>query len=185
MAKAVKVLCDRCEQKIVAGVSFCGHCGYPTRWASHEERTQWEVAQWKTADREKKDQPARSPSGLRRLVARPFARKAAPEPEWHLSLVKAPVGVPAAPEPMPELIVAGEKTPPPVKPAAKAAPRPQTSRPAPKVATGPRDGEPITDEPATVLAVRLLNARVRELDERVQQLERELAQKDLEHSLTS
>jgi hypothetical protein len=178
MAKAMKVLCDRCEQKIVPGVSFCGRCGYPTKWASHEERTQWEVSQWKGADREQKQQSSRSQDALRRWGFRPFARRVAPEPEWHLSLVKAPSGPPVSSPPPP----AAPPAPPRVQEPEPARPAPKAT---PKVAPGPRDAEPIGDEPSTVLAMRMLNERVKQLDERIRQLERELAREGKEHSLTS
>src|SRR5690349_14198093 len=47
MAKAARFECDRCEQRLVGGAPFCKHCGYPTTWASHEDRTAWEVAQYR------------------------------------------------------------------------------------------------------------------------------------------
>jgi hypothetical protein len=183
MPKAVKVLCDRCESKIVAGSSFCASCGYPTRWATHEERTTWEVSQWKTADRSHPPKPAKHENGSRRW--NPFARK--PDAKPTLTVVKSEL--PAAPiepvaaavaEPAP-VVVAPE--PPrisiPAKPAAtferKPAPKPVVRmKPAPTVAPGPRDAEPLADTPATVMALRLLNARVAELDAKVQRLEREL-----------
>ncbi|MFY9588082.1 MAG: hypothetical protein WAT66_11565, partial [Actinomycetota bacterium] len=43
-----------------------------------------------------------------------------------------------------------------------------------KVERAMNDNELAVDTPATVLAMRLLNQRVRELDEKVQRLEREL-----------
>lgn len=49
MARAYKVPCRSCERKILAGESFCGSCGTPTEWATHDERVSWEVAQWRRA----------------------------------------------------------------------------------------------------------------------------------------
>jgi hypothetical protein len=46
MAKVLKAFCLFCEKKIHAGVSFCPHCAHPTPWASHDERVDFEVAQW-------------------------------------------------------------------------------------------------------------------------------------------
>lgn len=197
MAKAVKVLCDRCECKLIAGVPFCRQCGYPTRWATHEERTSWEVAQWKTADR---SHAPKSPSKEARRW-NPFARKADAKPALTVihsdrpkiaespavptadapSVATAPEPAPApakAAPPAPARVVASvpsaprpERIAPRVKPAVKAKPAPA---PAPSVTPGPRDAEPLTDTPATVMAMRLLNARVAELDEKIQRLEREL-----------
>lgn len=193
MAKAAKVLCDRCESRITAGVSFCGHCGYPTRWASHEERTAWEVSQWKTADRSHTP-GSRSQSGRasRRWLPRPFGRKVEEKPglalvsknEVHAeSMYAAPATtVSTSPTPAPVATVAVAPAPSPaprierslsrVKPVAKA----QVSRPAIKIEPGPLDSDALADTPATVLAVRLLNARVAELDAKIRRLERELNQ---------
>ncbi|MGH2785423.1 MAG: hypothetical protein ACRDJ1_09175 [Actinomycetota bacterium] len=194
MAKAAKVLCDRCECKIVAGVSFCGQCGYPTRWATHEERTTWEVGQWKIADR------SHAPKSPQRSSRRWFGRKAEPKPALTMvhsrprtpakavagstteqrssAVVAAPEPTPAvtmAPEPAPVRIAPKEKAPTPI--AERAAARPKSivrPKPSPAVTPGPSDAEPIADTPATVMAMRLLNARVAELDAKIQRLEREL-----------
>jgi hypothetical protein len=84
MAKAMKVLCDRCEGKIRAGTPFCHSCGFPTEWASHDQRTQWEVAQWRgSSDVPHSPRPAASkrapslrPIGERRASARATATSA-------------------------------------------------------------------------------------------------------------
>ena len=47
MARAFKTICLSCEGKIDAGISLCLHCGRPTEWASHDDRIQWEVQQWR------------------------------------------------------------------------------------------------------------------------------------------
>lgn len=49
MARATKVPCPSCDRKLIAGESFCGSCGKPTQWATHDERVRWEVAQWRRA----------------------------------------------------------------------------------------------------------------------------------------
>jgi len=203
MAKAVKVLCDRCENKIVAGVSFCDHCSHPTRWATHEERTTWEVDQWKIADRShapksasKSDRNGRrwNPFG-RKQEAKPAltlvaaAAPAAPhavavEPDVTIELEPAPVAVAASPKPVaqPERTTRPERTlglPKPVraKPeSTKAAPAKRA--PAPVLAPGKADDEPVSDTPATIMALRLLNARVAELDAKIRRLEQELETSD-------
>ncbi len=205
MAKAVKVLCDRCENKIVAGVSFCDHCSYPTRWATHEERATWEVDQWKTADRSHKPKSS-SKSDRNGRRWNPFGRKQEPkpaltlvaaaspaapqavatEPDITIELEPAPV-VMAAADPAsvaapPKPIARPERTrpertlglPKPVraKPQAKAAPA--KTPPAPVLAPGKADDEAVSDTPATIMAMRLLNARVAELDAKIRRLEQEL-----------
>ena len=47
MAKYAKVFCDRCESRLSLGAPFCDACGFPTPWASLDERTNWEVGQWR------------------------------------------------------------------------------------------------------------------------------------------
>jgi hypothetical protein len=46
MPRLKKVPCAHCDAKLVGGVSFCTNCEQPTIWASHEERTEWELHQW-------------------------------------------------------------------------------------------------------------------------------------------
>lgn len=196
MAKAVKVLCDRCENKIVAGVSFCDHCTYPTRWATHEERTTWEVNQWKTADRSHAPKaPAKTGSGNGRRW-NPFGRKQETKPALTLVSAAAPaksepakditielepvamagadsvaVAAPVAPAPRPERTIARPKQV--VRPKPEPAPIAKRAA-APKLPVGKADDEPVTDTPATIMAMRLLNARVKELDAKIQKLEAEL-----------
>lgn len=48
MAKAPRFVCPFCESpRIEVGASLCNSCGRPTQWATHEERTAWEVGQWR------------------------------------------------------------------------------------------------------------------------------------------
>jgi hypothetical protein len=224
MAKAAKILCDRCESRITAGDPFCGSCGHPTTWASHDERAAWEVARYRekvatapissiasdaprmraasrvaVADRPKTSRERKPFGGLfgrRRAPAaetivlpapkrvEPPAEEAAPaavltmvRPEPILPAPK-PVVAPVAPKPV-------AAAPKPVAPK-PVSPRVRTARVAPKAALksdglvskverAMNDNEALIDTPATVLAMRLLNQRVRELDEKVQRLERELA----------
>lgn len=50
MARVAKIICDSCgTTRIDAGKSFCGGCDRPTRWATHQERVDWEVRQWRKA----------------------------------------------------------------------------------------------------------------------------------------
>jgi hypothetical protein len=193
MAKAAKVLCDRCESRIVAGVSFCGRCGGPTQWASHQERVSWELTQWQTADRtHAPGSPSNGNGSSRRWIPRPFGRKETAQPKLALvqpkPLQRVEVSAPTptiAPNPAPAVVEAAE--PPKPKPAsvrsaAKPITRPQPADSArkiePRIEKGPRDAEPLRDTPATVMAMRLLNARVAELDAKVQRLERALERED-------
>lgn len=45
MAKQAKLTCARCEARLDDG-SFCPSCGYPTPWATHDERVEYELRQW-------------------------------------------------------------------------------------------------------------------------------------------
>jgi hypothetical protein len=47
--KQVNILCDSCDSPLRADSPFCPQCGRPTRWASHAERIEWEVRQWRTS----------------------------------------------------------------------------------------------------------------------------------------
>lgn len=198
MAKAAKVPCDRCESRIIAGLSYCPRCGYPTQWASHEERTRWEVSQWKTADHSKNEDGPSKSGQRRRGLPRPFARRPSPEPDWHLSLVPTPS---ATSTESPSVLVAdlapagspSKPAPTPAVNAPKAPAAPDVAIELDKIAADPQpmieakagDEDPIRDMPRTMIAMRLLNARVAELHDRVQRLERELAESRRERSLTN
>ena len=45
MAKQARILCNRCEARLGDG-PYCPSCGYPTPWATHDERVEWELRQW-------------------------------------------------------------------------------------------------------------------------------------------
>lgn len=50
MARAQKIVCDSCgSTRVEAGSPFCGACGRPTAWATYQDRTDWEVQQWRKA----------------------------------------------------------------------------------------------------------------------------------------
>jgi len=179
MAKAAKALCGRCEHRVIVGDPFCGRCGYPSAWATHDERTAWEVAQYrhKSAsvpigvpfERLKPTVVIDRPKPSRRIGL--FARKShAPQlltPEPSSEKVAEPIlkAVPAQPEPI------AAKPAPAAKPALS---KPAASKPAPRVKARANDSKPASDTPATVLAMRMLNARVAELDAKVQELQRQI-----------
>jgi hypothetical protein len=185
MAKAAKTLCDRCEARITAGISFCDRCGCPTQWASHKERVSWELSQWQAADRSHAPgSPSKGSGSTRRWIPRPFGRKGAAQPNLTLvppklkQDVEASASTPAtAPEPVRAVVAAPEPpklTSAPARAALKPIARAQSAKPTSRIAKGPHDAEPLSDTPATVMAMRLLNARVAELDAKVQRLERAL-----------
>lgn len=228
MAKAAKALCDRCESRMVVGDPFCGSCGYPTSWASHDERTAWEVAHYREksvsapissiaaeaprkrasarVDVLERPKPVREKKGLGSLFGRrrpetktvtlpepkrvePPVEEAAPAPV--LTVVRpepAPIPLVAAPAPKAAVAAPAKKpvaaAPAPVsKPMTPRVRAPKVERPAApkadglvsKVERAMDNNEALIDTPATVLAMRMLNQRVRELDEKVQMLERQLA----------
>jgi hypothetical protein len=50
MARAQTTDCGACPTgRVGFGETSCGTCGHPTTWASHDERVEWEVAQWRRA----------------------------------------------------------------------------------------------------------------------------------------
>jgi hypothetical protein len=59
----------------------------------------------------------------------------------------------------------------------KPASAPAVERIEPTVAPSANDTEPLRDTPATVMAMRLLNARVAELDAAVRELQSKLAER--------
>jgi hypothetical protein len=88
MARARVLLCSSCGAGGIApDRSFCGRCGHPTPWASHEERIAWEVREWRRArgvagpaatPRSSRDRPAVEPveeaARLARKERRPSGR---------------------------------------------------------------------------------------------------------------
>jgi hypothetical protein len=184
MAKTAKATCDLCEHRIVVGASFCDNCGCPTAWATHDERTAYEVAQYRHKSATVpmgvayENQP---PSGAvatkerRKLFARrsPARQITLPEPKRVEPPQAAPVlksvpdapkgAAPMAPKPARAMQPASELKPVAKKPVAKK-----------QVAEVAAAAEPSGDTPVTILAVKMLNARVKELDAQVQKLSREL-----------
>ena len=177
MAKAARFECERCEQRLAGGIPFCKHCGYPTGWASHEDRTAWEVAQYR-------HKTATVPMGYAYEPAKPPAPSAAPQKSRGIAkLFGRRQQMPPFPAAMPKRATQPQLTVvPEAPPAPKVAARPaaRDARPAPKprsAAARPSSRAAVTkaDESAAVVAARLLNARVAELDAQVQQLRSELS----------
>ena len=200
MAKEARTFCDRCDSRIVVGEPFCGSCGHPTSWATVDERAAWEVAQYREksvsapirapaedaprlraasrGDLANRPRPARDKKAFGRFSRRrqsapslvlPEPKRVEPAPMIEESPSPAAILTMVRPEPTPE--------PAPAPVAGK--PQPRRTKPAPeplasKVERAMDEKERVVDTPATVLAMRMLNQRVRELDEKVKKLEREL-----------
>lgn len=241
MAKPSKAHCERCQSRVAAGEAFCRRCGTPTRWATHEERTSWEVTQWRTAT--KPQHVIRAPSGASRrgwlgrsrhkeapalavvsARSKPVERQpimaspgpAMPEPAvaaQGASAAKATI-TEASPdlvvtvEPEPDLVVIVEPEPDlvvTVEPEQTEAPVEEVPEPPPphneitlevvtleevaleraaedvaltaRLAPSALDDQPIRDGEATMLAMRILNARVAELDAKVRKLQRKVSRR--------
>src|SRR5947208_5381585 len=96
MAKAAKITCERCEYRLTGGAPFCKHCGYPTAWASHEDRTAWEVAQYR-------HKTATVPMGYAYEPAKPLGKTTVQsKPRGISKLFGRRTSVPAFPAPAPE-----------------------------------------------------------------------------------
>jgi len=188
MAKPAKSTCDRCESRIVVGDSFCDSCGCPTSWASHSERTAWEVAQYRHKSAnvpmgfayEPAPKPVETPVMKSRGVVRMFSRRAhVPQLQRvEPKRVEPPVATQPAPVVQPKPVA-------PATPIADLKPivkvkRAVEAKPAIVVEPSKSDDEPVRDTPATLLAMRLLNARVAELDEKLRRLENEIASSRVE-----
>ena len=47
MGKAAKIPCVYCDGRLEPGLPFCSSCEQPTMWATNEQRTAWELRQWR------------------------------------------------------------------------------------------------------------------------------------------
>jgi hypothetical protein len=102
MARAQKkILCDICEMaRIDVGSPFCGSCGHPTQWASHDDRVEWELGQWRKT--RARSSGGREPVGVAAVAA--MERAAVREPD---STPKRNVITLDLPDAFPEAHVAG------------------------------------------------------------------------------
>jgi hypothetical protein len=79
MARVQKIVCDSCGSlRIAAGSPFCGACGRPTVWATHQERTEWEVQQWRKA----RTGPLAEPGTIVALPRKPVPPPAPVTQDW-------------------------------------------------------------------------------------------------------
>lgn len=135
MSKRFRFYCTRCEKRIDEGKPFCKSCGFPTMWAAHDEKVQWELAQWEKArDVVPAPESARPYAPIRRAAARRAAAAASPGP--------APASVSRSP-----------------RRGSRPADLPVPEMPAP------------ADKAVLIKVLRLLNAKVAELEARIADLE--------------
>jgi hypothetical protein len=162
MARKPRHLCSRCEQKISEGHAFCKACGYPTQWASHDEKVEWELAQYERARHDgahtdfERMQTAPAPARRAAARSRPAPAPAA-EPVISVKEFREQRAGDVA-------IVRRADKPAPAKPAA----------PSPSRSPAPSLPEP-SDTAVLVKVMRLLNARISELEARIAELESEPA----------
>jgi hypothetical protein len=162
MAKAARATCDRCDRRVHNGAPYCKKCGRPTVWATHDQRVRWELHEYR--DRVENNpmgvlyepSPRRGTGSTPARVPLLFGRRAHREHAAPTVAVKPPGPVARAVDPVP------------------AAERPQAQRLMPRPTRSKKDEEPLRDTPATVLAVRMLNERVSELDSTIQKLRKEI-----------
>ena len=170
MAKAARAVCERCEHRLHSGAPFCSKCGIPTAWASHDDRVAWELNQYREKAEKSPMGVLYEPSSVRTAVMdkpkssrrpRLFGRKSS-----HGTTIVVPEAAP--PAPAPPVLRAVEPLPVqelPEKPKARSVARPKPAK---------TDKEPLRDTPATMLAMRMLNARVAELDSTIQKMQHEI-----------
>jgi ribosomal protein L37E len=132
MGKKPRFFCTRCEQRVDERKSFCRSCGFPTAWASHDEKVEWELQQWEDARIKAVPDPVldaqRPRAGARtRLPRRSHASDVVPV---HRSAARKPV----------------------------------TAKPVPSLPTA-------QDNAVLIKVLRLLNAKVAELETRIAELE--------------
>jgi len=169
MPRLKKVPCAHCDAKLVGGVSFCTNCEQPTIWASHEERTEWELHQWsqKRSSRPKRRvsvevaevtpiQSRRTAGPTKPIVKHPAAQAVAQA----VPIVSPPKARPRATKPAAEQVtppaapekkqVAKAKPEPERAPARKASRKPVTSK-APAAKAAPAAEVPPAAPPAPIV----------------------------------
>ncbi len=147
MARKPRHLCSRCEQKLTEGNAFCRACGHPTPWASHDEKVDWELEQYERARQDG------AHADFERLQAAPVpSRRASRRSASH------PV------EPVPEPVISVKEF------------REQRAGDVAVVRGAALPPLPAPDDTAVLVKVmRLLNARISELEARIAELEAERA----------
>lgn len=169
MAKAAKAVCDRCEYRLHSGAPYCGNCGVPTAWATHDDRVAWELHQYRDKVEKAPMGVLYDPSSVKTAVLeKPKPRKFFGRRAHRAPVVAAPAPKPAEPVAAPVLRAV---EPIPVR---ELPPKPATKVIAPRPKSAKVDRQPLRDTPATVLALRMLNARVAELDATIQKLQHEI-----------
>jgi hypothetical protein len=94
----IRHLCTFCETRLREGEAFCEACGTPTVWASHEQKVAWELERY-SKDRGKLIEEI--PEKPLPVVPRVYSRRAAPQHEPSRALRAIPtVEKPAAASPV-------------------------------------------------------------------------------------
>ena len=85
-------VCTFCDEKLSNGQAFCGKCGQPTRWASHDERVLWDLGQWETSRKRsaKTDRAVASATRSQELAESVRSRAAVPSAESQTRPVEEP-----------------------------------------------------------------------------------------------
>jgi len=113
MGRSSKIECMFCDKKFLAGASLCEHCGRPTQWASHDERVEWEVSQWRQT---RAEAPVPAMAAVAAQSARPNGASAdaphRPTPPSRRPRKRAPEPVVEAEAPHEEIYVAQPSRPP-------------------------------------------------------------------------
>ena len=162
MPRLKKVPCAHCDSKLVPGTSFCTNCEQPTVWASHDERTTWELRQWqeKGTPRLKrahspavasvtpiKSRPARAPLTPHPAAVKAAVAKAPPAPSKDKPLKRTMNGEKAPTTPKisaPKVSAPKVATP---RVSASKASAPKVPTPKKRVAVSKSDPEPAPEKP--------------------------------------
>lgn len=147
----VRYLCTYCEAKIGEGTSFCGSCGHPTSWATHDEKVAWELTQYEQV----RAKPIETiDSGPNPVIPRTYTRRAAAPTRATLTAERPPRAT--APR--------AERT---------RAAVPRVTKPVRLPVQRTMEVELPDAEDATLLfkIVKILNQRITELEKRVEELE--------------
>ena len=167
MPKVAKVLCVHCDKKMETGESFCPHCKEPTQWATHDERVQWELANYRklSAVPIEPAKPAAATTvkrAAKRASEPTTVRSAVAEPRVHVTTTATPARVArpkkprVAPTPAPDVVVDRVVVLDPVEsdvpstptPAASPTVRKRASTRSPKpVEAAPKPVEPASEQP--------------------------------------
>jgi len=145
-----RYLCTFCEARLEEGCSFCAACGHPTSWATHEEKVRWELQQYERSRSRTIDLAAVETEPIVVAKQHPLARPTTPR-----------------------IVHPARRRESPVEAARDATVVATPVQPAPSVPrTEPIAELPDPDDPTMLLKiVRVLNARVADMESRLAALE--------------